>query len=571
MKTTILNKTKIFFQDISRSEIILQAIFVGVIAALLIVLFNLTITKIFALTQGFISHFTFIEKLFIFPIMTSVAGLIAGLLVFKIAPETKGSGIPFVKLTLARLGKRTRIRSIIVKFFGGAIGIGTGLSLGREGPSVQIGAGVGAFVAKIFKMKGTSQHNLIASGAASALGATFNAPISATIFALEELTQKFSAATLFSVLVATVSAVSVSRYFLGENPSFLVPLSSTSVHISPESFVIFIALGIAAGILGVLFAKTIFFDLKMYDKMQKIPNWAKPAIAGFIIGVLGLFLPYILGGGNLTIDQLLQHKFTIGWIALIFVGKFFVTPLCFSSGSVGGIFLPVLMLGSFLGYAIGMISNYFGIEVNLITISIVGMGTFLAAVARTPITAVVMVFEMTGDYHNILPVMFSVAIADLVAEKLNHAPIYSTLILKQDTPSKEKTILTKIMVTDAMDTSITKIGLDTKIKDVINLIKEEYYDVLPIMDKKGNLVGTISKDDLEDYTLRESNPNANIETIMNPEPIYINQEDDLYKALFILHSNGIKDIIVISRNKQIKGVLSRKQIMQKLRYSNLTK
>jgi predicted transcriptional regulator len=182
-----------------------------------------------------------------------------------------------------------------------------------------------------------------------------------------------------------------------------------------------------------------------------------------------------------------------------------------------------------------------------------------------------MVFEMTGDYHNILPVMFSVAIADLVAEKLNHAPIYSTLILKQDTPSKEKTILTKIMVTDAMDTSITKIGLDTKIKDVINLIKEEYYDVLPIMDKKGNLVGTISKDDLEDYTLRESNPNANIETIMNPEPIYINQEDDLYKALFILHSNGIKDIIVISRNKQIKGVLSRKQIMQKLRYSNLTK
>ncbi|MDD5020733.1 MAG: chloride channel protein [Endomicrobiaceae bacterium] len=565
MKTSILNKTKIFFQDISRSEIILQAVLVGLIVALFVILFNTAINKLFTLTQNFFSNFTVIQRIIIFPLFLSLAGLIAGLLVFKIAPETKGSGIPYVKLTLARLGKRTRIRSITVKFFAGIIGIGSGLSLGREGPSVQIGAGVGALIAKLFKLKGTIQHNLIASGAAAAIGATFNAPISATIFALEELTQKFSASTLFSVLVATVSAVSVSRYFLGESPSFLVPSSDIAVHIAAGSFVVFIILGFLAGILGVLFAKMIFFNLKTYDKMYNIPNWVKPAIAGFILGIIGLSLPYVLGGGNLAIDQLLQHKFTIGIIALIFIVKFIVTPLCFSSGAAGGIFLPMLMLGSFLGYATGIISNYFGMEVNLVTISIVGMGAFLAAVARTPITAVVMVFEMTGDYHNILPVMFSVAIADLVAEKLNHAPIYSTLILKQDAPSKEKTILTKIQAFDTMDSKICTISLETKVKDAVESMRRCDYDILPVSDEKEKLAGIITRDDLEDYIVRGNTTEASIEIIMNPDPLFIKQEDDLYKALFLLHSNGIKSIIVINRNRQIQGILSRDQIIQKLR------
>ncbi|MFA7073712.1 MAG: chloride channel protein [Endomicrobiaceae bacterium] len=567
MKTSIFNKTKIFFQDISRSEIILQAILVGIIAAIIVVLFNMTITKIFTLTQGFIGQFSLWQKIVIFPLITSFAGLLSGLLVFKIAPETKGSGIPYVKLALARLGKKIRVRSILVKFAAGISGIGAGLSLGREGPSVQMGAGVGALVAKIFKMKGTSQHNLIASGAASSLGATFNAPISATIFALEELTQKFSAATLFSVLVATVSAVSVSRHFLGENPSFLIPSSGTTTYVSPESFIIFICLGVIAGILGVLFAKTIFFNLKLYDKMHKIPNWAKPAVAGFAVGIIGLFLPYILGGGNIAIDQLLQNKFSIWLIILIFAGKFFITPFCFSSGTAGGIFLPMLMLGSFLGYALGVTSNYFGLHIDMVTISIVGMGAFLAAVARTPITAVVMVFEMTGDYHNILPVMFSVAIADLVAEKLNHAPVYSTLILKQDTPSKAKNILTKIQAIDALDKNIEKIHLKTTIKEALEMFNNSAYDILPIVGKKNKLAGIITKDDLEDYTLRGNSPNADIEAVMNPEPFFITQEDDLYKALFLLHMNGIKSIAVTNRNKQIKGILSRDSIIKKLRSS----
>ena len=151
----------------------------------------------------------------------------------------------------------------------------------------------------------------------------------------------------------------------------------------------------------------------------------RPAIAAVIVGIIGLFLPLVLGSGNSSVDILLQNKIPIILVSLVFLFKFLVTPFCFGSGAVGGIFLPMLMLGAYLGYICGFISNYFGLEINLVAISLIGMASFLSAVARTPITATVMVFEMTGGYNFILPIMLSCAVADLVAEKLHHKPIYS--------------------------------------------------------------------------------------------------------------------------------------------------
>src|SRR5574344_577678 len=223
MNNIFIKKTITFFQDISRSEIIIQAILVGLISGILVVLFKVCITDLFNFIQRFLAPFSFTQKLLIFPTITTLGGLISGFLVFKIAPETKGSDIPYVKLTLARIGKGTRLSRIFVKFFAGVAGIGTGLSLGREGPSVQLGAGAGALVAKIFKKRGTNRHNLIAAGAGAAIGATFNAPIAGVIFVLEELSQNFSAKILFPVLISTVCASEIARFFCGVNPSFSIP------------------------------------------------------------------------------------------------------------------------------------------------------------------------------------------------------------------------------------------------------------------------------------------------------------------------------------------------------------
>lgn len=553
----IFQKTGYFLQEIARSKIILQAVMVGLISGLLVVFFKVSINKLFEFIQNFISQFDLSHKLLIFPLITTLGGLISGVLVFKFAPETKGSGIPFVKMVMARMGNITRVRTIVIKFLAGVAGIGTGLSLGREGPSVQLGAGAGALVGKIFKMKGTDQGKLIAAGAGSAIGATFNAPIAGTIFVLEELVNKFSASLLFPVLVATVTASSVARHFLGNNPSFTIPYITHDL--SFEGISVCIILGIVAGFLGVAFAKIIYKNNEFFEKMDKIPNWLKPAIAGFGIGVIGLFIPYVLGSGNLSVDLLLQHKLALSVVVLVFAVKFFVTPFCFGSGAAGGIFLPMLMLGSFLGYIVASIFNMFGFHVDVVVMAMIGMGAFLASVARTPITAVVMVFEMTAGYTHILPIMLSAAIADLIAEKLNHRPIYASLIVNQ-VKSPEAKLLSSLLVKNYMKTDLVCFSSNMTISMVQEKIKNYSFKTYPVKNDKNKLLGLITKSDIEDAIFQGVDTNTEINKLMNPSPVTIEPSENLYIAYFRLHSNNAQCLVVVDKNNKIKGLITRQDI-----------
>lgn len=553
----IFQKTGYFLQEIARSKIILQAVMVGLISGLLVVFFKVSINKLFGFIQNFISQFDLSHKLLIFPLITTLGGLISGVLVFKFAPETKGSGIPFVKMVMARMGNITRVRTIVVKFLAGVAGIGTGLSLGREGPSVQLGAGAGALVGKIFKMKGTDQGKLIAAGAGSAIGATFNAPIAGTIFVLEELVNKFSASLLFPVLVATVTASSVARHFLGNNPSFTIPYITHDL--SFEGISVCIILGIVAGFLGVAFAKIIYKNNEFFEKMDKIPNWLKPAIAGFGIGVIGIFIPYVLGSGNLSVDLLLQHKLALSVVVLVFAVKFFVTPFCFGSGAAGGIFLPMLMLGSFLGYIVASIFNMFGFHVDVVVMAMIGMGAFLASVARTPITAVVMVFEMTAGYTHILPIMLSAAIADLIAKKLNHRPIYASLIVNQ-VKSPEAKLLSSLLVKNYMKTDLVCFSSNMTISMVQEKIKNYSFKTYPVKNDKNKLLGLITKSDIEDAIFQGVDTNTEINKLMNPSPVTIEPSENLYIAYFRLHSNNAQCLVVVDKNNKIKGLITRQDI-----------
>ena len=553
----IFQKTGYFLQEIARSKIILQAVMVGLISGLLVVFFKVSISKLFEFIQNFISQFDLSHKLLIFPLITTLGGLISGVLVFKFAPETKGSGIPFVKMVMARMGNITRVRTIVIKFLAGVAGIGTGLSLGREGPSVQLGAGAGALVGKIFKMKGTDQGKLIAAGAGSAIGATFNAPIAGTIFVLEELVNKFSASLLFPVLVATVTASSVARHFLGNNPSFTIPYITHDL--SFEGISVCIILGIVAGFLGVAFAKIIYKNNEFFEKMDKIPNWLKPAIAGFGIGVIGIFIPYVLGSGNLSVDLLLQHKLALSVVVLVFAVKFFVTPFCFGSGAAGGIFLPMLMLGSFLGYIVASIFNMFGFHVDVVVMAMIGMGAFLASVARTPITAVVMVFEMTAGYTHILPIMLSAAIADLIAEKLNQRPIYGSLIVNQ-VKSQEAKLLSSLLVKNYMKTDLVCFSSNMTISMVQEKIKNYSFKTYPVKNDKNKLLGLITKSDIEDAIFQGVDTNTEINKLMNPSPVTIEPSENLYIAYFRLHSNNAQCLVVVDKNNKIKGLITRQDI-----------
>ena len=553
----IFRQTEYFLQEIVRSKIIVQAILVGLISGMLVVGFKVSINSLFWTIQKFLSAFPTWQKALIFPLITTLGGLISGILVYKFAPETKGSGIPYVKMTMARMGNMTRIRSIVVKFFAGVAGIGTGLSLGREGPSVQLGAGAGALVGRLFKMSGTNQDKLIAAGAGSAIGATFNAPIAGTIFVLEELVQKFTPALLFPVLVSTVSAASLARHFLGSNPSFDLPKLQGGITV--ENIPVCIILGIVAGLLGVLFSKVIFFNNKLFDKMSKIPNYVKPAIAGLAVGLIGLVIPYVLGSGNFSVDLLLQHKFSLGLVLIIFIAKFFVTPFCFGSGAAGGIFLPMLMLGSFLGYIVSTVCNSFGFHTDPIVIAILGMGAFLSAVARTPITAVVMVFEMTGGYSHILPIMLSAAIADLVAEKLNQKPIYASLIV-QNSKFGDAKILSELKVQDYMHRDVKTLTPTTTILEASKKIAEYKYKVYPVINEFGKILGVVTRYDVEDAIFQGNPTTMTLNKIMNPSPVVISANKDLYVAYFRLHTNNIDKLPVIDKRKRLCGIISREDI-----------
>ena len=529
-------------------KIFIQAVLTGLLTGLLVVLFRYGIDFIF----GFVKAYC-LPHAMLFLVVTTLGGFVAGLLVYKLAPETSGSGIPYVKAALLRSGKLIRIRTIFVKFFAGIIGIGTGLSLGREGPSVQIGAGVGSFIGRLFNLKGNNRDKLIASGAGAAIGATFNAPIAGTVFVLEELIHKFTPSMLFPALVATVTAATVARQLVGTNPSFNINLPPIEINV--QMLLICILLGLVCGFLGVLFSKTIFLFNRLYSKIN-IPDYTKPALAGLLTGIIGLFIPYILSSGNGTVEMLLQGKLSITIVLIIFIAKFIITPLCFGSGAAGGIFLPMLMLGSFLGYIAGFTANFLGCDFNLLALASLGMTGFLATVARTPITAVVMVFEMTGGYDCILPLMLVAAIADLTAESLNHKPIYAQLVVNQYKMSSSVHLPENMRVKDIMN-GVRSFKNNTSIGEILNCMNNERHNAYPVVDKHNRLSGIITKSDIEDALIDSKMKSVTASRILDTSPVTVYPEDNLYTAYYRLHSNSTEWAIVINHNNEVLGIVTR--------------
>ncbi len=534
------------------TKIFWQSIIVGLLTGITVVLFRLGIENLFHfIMTNFYSH------PLIFLCITTLGGLLAGLMVFKLAPETSGSGIPYVKMSLLRSGRLIRIRTIFVKFIAGVLGIGTGLSLGREGPSVQLGAGVGSLVGKLSKLNGNNRDKLIASGAGAAIGATFNAPVAGTLFVLEELIHKFTPSMLFPTLVATVISATVARHFLGSNPSFNITLQPITVE--GTTILVCIILGLLSGVLGVLFSKTIFFFNSLYAKI-KLPDYTKPALAGLITGIAGLFLPYILSSGNGSVDILMQGGFPIGLVIVIFLAKFIITPLCFGSGAAGGIFLPMLMLGSFLGYITGYCTNLILPEINLTAAASLGMAGFLSSVARTPLTAVVMVFEMTGGYECILPLMLTAAVADMTAAKFNHKPIYAKLVVNQYKKTGTE-ISAALQVKDVMSRQVKSFSDDTKILEILGYMDKEGHHAYPVADKKGRLAGIVTRSDIEDVLIDSKMRDANVSRILETSPVTVYPDENLYTAYYRLHENSTEWAIVIDREKKILGIVTRKDIL----------
>jgi CIC family chloride channel protein len=351
-----------------------------------------------------------------------LGGLIVGIIVHFFSSEAKGHGVPEVMEAIALKNGIIRPRVVISKLFASATYIGSGGSVGREGPVIQIGSAVGSTVGQFLKVNPQRMKVFVACGAASGIAAAFNAPVAGALFAVEIILGDFAVAQFSPIVISSVMATVVSRHFLGDFPAFVVPVYHL---LSPLELIPYSVLGLLAGFISILFIKVLYGMEEFFDSW-KTNDMVKAMLGGLGIGLLALWMPEILGVGYETMNNALLGK--MAWqvmLILIFV-KVFATSLSLSSGGSGGVFAPSLFLGTMTGGFFGdMVLQYWpGLSGGPGAYALVGMGAVVAGATHAPITAILIIFEMTNDYKIILPLMIATTIATLISSKLQKESIY---------------------------------------------------------------------------------------------------------------------------------------------------
>lgn len=423
-----------------RISIVAQAIIVGAISGLIVVLYRFTLEKLASLTSKIYEMQT--KNILYIPMWLVVLvciGLILGKMI-KSEPMISGSGIPQVEGVLLKKLNMNWWKVIIGKFIGGSLALFAGLSLGREGPSVQLGAAVGQGFSRIFKRIKLEEKYLITSGASAGLAAAFNAPLAGVIFALEEIHKNFSPIVLTSAMAAAVTADFISKEFFGLSPVFKFDQIS---QIPLNYYIYVVILGIIIGCFGVLFNKALLKAQDLYKKQNWLSIEFRPLVPLMVAAVLGLFLPQVLGGGHELVISMVKENLTIKLILILLTMKFLFTMVSFGSGVPGGIFLPLLVIGALTGELYGnILVSFFNFNSQYINaIVILSMAGYFTAIVKAPITGAVLITEMTGSFNHLLSLSIVCIIAYMVADALHSKPIYEVLlqrILTQKSGNKLK-------------------------------------------------------------------------------------------------------------------------------------
>lgn len=410
-------------------NLVFEGIGVGIITGLIVVLYRYLLEKSEILI-GNIYKFIYKSPLLILPwiIALIIIGYLVGQMIKK-NPIISGSGIPQVEGVLLRKLDMTWWKVIIGKFVGGVLSIGAGLSLGREGPSVQLGAAVGQGFAKILKRVRIEEKYLITSGASAGLSAAFNAPLAGAMFSLEEVHKNFSPLVLLSALSAALSADFISSEFFGLKP--VIRLGTLEI-LPLKFYLLIILLGIIIGVSGVIFNKALLKTQNLYVKQTWLSKEMRIIIPLLISVFIGIALPQVLGGGNSLITSLLSNNFALAILLILVIVKFLFTIICYGSGAPGGIFLPMLAIGALIGNIYGVILVHF-FNFNSIYINnfiILSMAAYFTAVVKAPITGTILITEMTGSFNHLLSLSVISISAYLVADILGSKPIYESLLEK---------------------------------------------------------------------------------------------------------------------------------------------
>jgi CIC family chloride channel protein len=494
---------KNFFRSHSLITLYLLAAFIGLGAGLGALLFGELIHGSEWLFRDLIVQ-KILPTRWLFPLVPMLGMVIATYLTRRFAPEARGHGVPEVMAAVATRGGIIRVRVVAVKALASAVTIGTGGSVGREGPIVQIGSALGSFVGQLLKCSGQRVRLLLACGAAAGISATFNAPIAGMMFAAEVILNNFTGVSIAPLIIASVMGTVVMRTALGGDPASL-DIGSIPFTLHSWELILFVGMGVLCGLGAWLFVKVLYYGEDCVENVKC--HWIiKPLAGGLVVGILGLWIPNIMGIGYETIETLFLHPGTEWgalsmklalWAVGFFILKIIATTTTLAAGGSGGVFAPSLFLGGALGAATGIASHVlFGTGVTSIgAYAICGMAAMVAGTTRAPITAILIVFEMTHNYQVILPLMLAVITAFVVATLLQKESIYTMKLSRRgESLSGFGSVqsLAAVNVKEVMKTEFKAFTVSQTVEDLVAYIRDGKSINFPLLDIDGSFYGFIS-------------------------------------------------------------------------------
>ncbi|WP_344315852.1 chloride channel protein [Streptomyces javensis] len=423
-----------------------------------------------------------------------VGGLLYGPLVQRFAREARGHGVPEVMYAVAHRGGRIAPQVAVVKALASALCMGSGGSVGREGPIVQIGSALGSTVGGVLRVPEDRRRLLVACGAAGGIAATFNAPLAGVFFAMELILRDFAVESFGAVVLSSVTASVIGRAVLGDEAFLTLP----AFHVGHSAqYVLFALLGIVAGAVGVAFTRVLYLIEDACDWAWRGPEWLRPAVGGLLLGGLLLVLPQMYGVGYPVLENAIDGEYTVGLLLLLLVGKIVATSLTIGIGGSGGVFAPSLFLGAMAGTAFGATAHQLlpGTAGAVGAYGLVGMGAAFAGAARAPITAVIVLFELTGQYSIILPMMLAIVLATLTSRLLSHDTIYTLKLRRRgidlDTARLESP-LAGATVREVMEEPPAALSGTLPLKDAADLLARSGHGSLPVTGRDGGYAGVVT-------------------------------------------------------------------------------
>jgi chloride channel protein, CIC family len=495
-----------------------------------------------------------------------LGGLLVGLIVYYLIGEERHHGVAGIMEAAALAGGRLRYKRMPAKAVASAVSIGSGASVGPEDPSVQIGASLGSMFGQWLHLSDERVRSLVAAGCASGIAAAFNAPIAGVFFSLEIILGEISGSAFGIVVLASVISAVFTQAVSGPEPAFHVPAYTFD---SPWELPLYVGLGLLAGPISALYIRLLYWAQDIFHDQLKVPRWVKPMVAGLIVGLVGIFLPQVFGVGYDTIGSILNGQTTSFWLLLaLMLAKLVLTPVSIGGGFLGGVFAPSLFIGASLGaaYAVGLDWVSPGLNVIPGAYAMVGMAAVLAGAVHAPMTAVILLFEMTNDYRIILPLMFAVVVSMVLSQRLIRESVYTMGLVRKGIRlerGRDVDVLETITVEEIMQPAPLSLADTESVENAAEIFAETHHHGLPVLNARGELVGILTTQELGRLQEKDSS-SLKVADICVRDLQVAYPDETMGQALRRMGGRDIGRMPVVSRNEpnRMVGWLRRSDLLR---------